>query len=475
MKKIIRPRRAPMVVGAAVALIAGSLALSGASRAAVLYQASLDKSDFEIDFDANLTVDNLVSNPQSMDWTGGGGTGLRSGVQDTQDKDSGGGDDAFGGGTKEDTKVPKAVAGGIPPNKSDLKHFGIYQETSSDGAFLHLFWTRVQDPSGTTNMDFEFNHNKCEFTDDPVPVEVDGSDCSSNNITPERVDGDLLIAYDLSNGGTTATISIREWSGSSWGPSTATGTKATGRVNTTAIAATDSGGLGALSPRTFGEASIDLSLVFTGTECDSFGAAYLKSRSSDSFTSALKDFIAPMSIALSNCGAVSIHKVDDADQPLEDVSFSLFEDTDPDDGDTEHDPLEDVDTGLGCDTDSNGDCTINDVPFGDYWVVEDAPPAGHLPSPDQAVSIDRESPVPIELEFVNPRHLFKTIVIVCDESTDKLHPSAITINGTSAGSSLSTAEANTALLSEAALCGLTAGDAGGLTAGTHDADIVIQQ
>src|SRR4030095_4416572 len=39
-----------------------------------------------------------------------------------------------------------------------------------------------------------------------------------------------------------------------------------------------------------------------------FGSAMLKSRSSDSFTSQLKDFVAPVSINLQNCGQVIIRK-----------------------------------------------------------------------------------------------------------------------------------------------------------------------
>jgi hypothetical protein len=40
-----------------------------------------------------------------------------------------------------------------------------------------------------------------------------------------------------------------------------------------------------------------------------FGSAYLKSRSSDSFVSELKDFIAPLTLSIDQCGAVIIRKV----------------------------------------------------------------------------------------------------------------------------------------------------------------------
>ena len=111
---------------------------------------SLSGSNFEIDTDANLKVDDPAP---SIDWASV--TEIRKADQPT-----GPNDDSFGQGTKEDTAVPTVVDGSIPPNKSDLKFFGVYQEGDRRRRFLNLFWHRVQDPSGTTNMDFEFNQRQ---------------------------------------------------------------------------------------------------------------------------------------------------------------------------------------------------------------------------------------------------------------------------------------------------------------------------
>jgi hypothetical protein len=111
--------------------------------------------------------------------------------------------------------------GSIPNNKSDLKTFGVYTEPGTPG-FLHLFWTRVQEPSGTTLMDFELNQSS--------------TDCG-HGVNPVRTEGDLLIEYRIEQGGATATLKIREWSGSAWGPAqdlTAIGA-ATGTINSSAI------------------------------------------------------------------------------------------------------------------------------------------------------------------------------------------------------------------------------------------------
>ena len=58
-----------------------------------------------------------------------------------------------------------------------------------------------------------------------------------------------------------------------------------------------------LDALTFGEASIDLQTtgIFPTGTCVNFGQAYLKSRSSDAFSSEIKDFIAPISVSVTNC------------------------------------------------------------------------------------------------------------------------------------------------------------------------------
>lgn len=258
------------------------------------FAASLTGSHFEIDEDANLTVEG--TSPPALDWANV--TQIRM-----LDKDSGGDDDSFGQGTKEDTPAPTVVTGSIPPNKSDLKEFGVFEEINTASYFLHLYWTRVQDPSGTTNMDFELNQNPPE-----APF------LSANGVTPLRTAGDRLIAYELSRGGTHPKLFIFKWLTDTseiplceasktvpcWGSRTdltLTG-DAIGSINTSQILGSEIGGF---DPRTFGEASVNLAALFPPGVCGSFASAYVKSRSSDSFTSALKDFIAPKKVKISNC------------------------------------------------------------------------------------------------------------------------------------------------------------------------------
>jgi hypothetical protein len=325
IRRRVRRRRSIIAAVSAMCLALFGLLVttSGPALAAVI---SLPGSNFEIDEDANLTVDNPAP---SLDWAN---------VAETRkaDKPTGATDDSFGQGSKEDTPSPAVVDGSIPNNKSDLKTFGVYLESNASGKFLNVFWTRVQEPTGTTNMDFEFNQS---------------SALSANGVTPVRTAGDALIQYDLTSGGTHPELFLSKWvatgPGSQCEANNTTpcwGTRvnlsdagdATGSINTTPITAANADGLGALSARTFGEAQIDFSVLAPPGKCTSFGSAYLKSRSSDSFTAALKDFIAPTPTNLNNCAQVIIRKQTDPQMGSTSPDFNYTKSfaTDPATGNT---------------------------------------------------------------------------------------------------------------------------------------------
>jgi len=317
-------------------------------------------------------------NTQDGDLIGAAGTDWSSvDEQRQEDAETGSSDDSFGQGTKEDTAVPTIVQGGIPNNKSDLLNFGVYFEDSAQGRYLHMFWQRVQEPTGTTNMDFEFNQS---------------SVLSANGVTPRRTAGDLLIQYDLAQGGVTPELFVSEWvtAGSTsqceaanklpcWGDRVPLGNDAVGSINTSAIAAGDSDGLGAMSPRTFGEATVDFDAVVPGaSDCEAFAFAYLKSRSSDSFTAAAKDFIAPLNPGINSCGAIKITKTfkhaanNPATGPHAGVTFRLRLDGAV------------IDSGV---TNSNGKVCFDGLAFDDY-VVREVAVDGYATNADQNVTVD---------------------------------------------------------------------------------------
>jgi hypothetical protein len=272
--------------------------------------------------DGNLVVDN-----ETTDWANVGidcvsnphvGCGL--------DKPTGATDDSFGQGTKEDDAVPTVVDGSIPNNKSDLLRFYVANNKENGKDFLYLAWERVQEPNGTTNMDFEFNQSATP---------------SANGITPVRTAGDVLVKYDLSQGGTNPTLGYHKWitSGSAadceasnklpcWDKVHALSGFFEGAVNTAPVDdPINPGATRSLSARTFGEAAINLTdsgiLPGGGTTCTGFGSAYLKSRSSDAFTSAVKDFIAPIPVNISNCGKILVKKITNPAGDAQSFSFTL--------------------------------------------------------------------------------------------------------------------------------------------------------
>ena len=267
--------------------------------------------------DGNLVVDGITE----TDWAN------QANLKFGDDKPTGQTDDSLGNGTKEDDAVPSVIDGSIPNNKSDLSRFYVASENVSDHDFLYLGWERVQDPQGTTNMDFEFNQS---------------SVLSDNGITPVRTAGDVLIKYDLSQGGTKPSFGLHRWitqgnaaqvcEASSklpcWGNVEPLGTEAVGSVNTSTV--TDPIKGVSLTPRTFGEAAIDLTAagILDPTKCQSFGKAYLKSRSSDSFVAAVKDFIAPIDVDINNCkpDTIELLKVDEDDAPLAGAVLELYRD-----------------------------------------------------------------------------------------------------------------------------------------------------
>jgi hypothetical protein len=226
---------------------------------------------------------------------------------------TGSSDNSFGMGTKEDTEVPSIVSGQIPNNKSDLLRFYVTSRKQQVGAavhdFLYLAWERVQAPNGTTNMDFELNQS---------------SVLSANGVTPVRTAGDALIKYDLARGGGSLAIGYHVWvtAASAGGQTAAQACEASNsfpcwgklqELDPPAVAGAANAGSEVdnippgnprtLDPLTFGEAGIDLQAagIFQAGVCRNFGQAYLKSRSSDSFNSEIKDFIAPIPINVTNC------------------------------------------------------------------------------------------------------------------------------------------------------------------------------
>jgi hypothetical protein len=280
-------------------------------------QANLAGSTFE-STDGNLVL-NTATN---LDW-------VNAPNRVRKDEEfSGGNDDSFGQGAKEDISCPTEVTGSIPPNKSNLSRFYVAHETALNGHFyLYLAWERTN-VLGSANMDFEFNQSTTLCANEPAASAV-----------PIRTAGDILVTFDFTNGGGNPVLGLLTWTTTGlksqcyatnalpcWGNRvdlSAAGF-ADGAVNSTTV--TDPIAGVDLPANTFGEAAIDLTAaqIVDADECNPFASVYLKSRSSASFPAELKDFIPPRNANLSNCGSLKIVKTSTkGNTPLAGATFSI--------------------------------------------------------------------------------------------------------------------------------------------------------
>ena len=264
---------------------------------------------------------NLLTSPTTFgttDWQNAPSP-LAAGV----DLASGSSDNSFGQGTKEDDPNVTVVTGSIPPNKSDLIRFYEAAEFASGSNFLYLAWERTN-ILGNANMDFEISQN--------ATTGFSGS--TTGAILLNRTPGDLLVTYDFANGGGRPILGLNRWLVSGTNPSVPgfspnvcfasnsfpcwgdhlvlNAGESEGAVNNL-DAVTDP--INPNAPRslptlTFGETAINLTTagVFLPTVCNALGSIFLKSRASSSFTSEVKDFVAPVPIQITNCGEVTIIK-----------------------------------------------------------------------------------------------------------------------------------------------------------------------
>jgi len=272
--------------------VVAALALITASVAVILFvagaSANLSNSTFE-GSDGNLVVDTAGNH----DWVNA--PNLSVGV----DLPTGTTDNSFGQGAKENDVNTTVVAGSIPNSKADLARFAVAGEVIQGDTFMYIAWSR-ENQSGTVNFDFELNAAPQPDLTTPGPK------------TLVRTVNDVLINYAFQGGSNTPTLTKYTWNGNDWGTgSVISGTCEEAQTNGAAVSENLGGNPAVNRPaQQFGEAAINLTCagIVQKNACKTFGSVYVKSRSSTSFTSEIKDFIAPVEFKANNCGKLTIIK-----------------------------------------------------------------------------------------------------------------------------------------------------------------------
>jgi Prealbumin-like fold domain len=288
------------------------MTLAAATALAAFFVASSSANLTGSTFEGN-DGNQVVNTTGNTDWQNAPALHVGSDLSRSQN------DNAFGQGTQENDTNVTVVLGSIPNSKADLGRFADSTEVLANGdTMLYLAWVR-NDTSGSVNFDFELNKKAQPDLSTPGPK------------TLVRTVGDVLINYSLQGGAQIPTLNYRLWNGTQWGDVIAfSSAVAEAGFNQTNAIANFLGGPATIPAAQFGEGAINMTAAGLipnqndpNAPCTSFASAYVKSRASQSFTSELKDFIAPVPFSNNLCGNIIIKKVTVPSPDPTSTSFSF--------------------------------------------------------------------------------------------------------------------------------------------------------
>jgi hypothetical protein len=284
-------------------------------------------------------------------------------------------DSAFTGGSTEEKPGEWGLTtepGGVKPAKANIRDAWSAVSHPSGHTFLYLGFTREEE-GGTTFLAFELNHDERLWD-------------NGNARIPCRRTGDVLVSYEPQ--GNRVNVLLQRWVTLSTDP--ATGCAMTGRldeftgldpnmdaqgaINANAIMSRLPGAYSGTVPRErFGETALNLASLLEEAfrdDCLSFRSFWMHSRSSNSESSNMQDYVAPQPLDVRTCSASgtkffdrNANGVRDPDDPGI-PRFMIFADYD-DDG--QLDPLEPRTI-----TDDQGRYVLHDIrpPDGTYRLRE---------------------------------------------------------------------------------------------------------
>jgi hypothetical protein len=195
--------------------------------------------------------------------------------------------------------------GGVTPGKSNVLDAWSAYDVEGTTAFLYLAFTRAS-ATGTTFLTFELNHDSRLWNNGRAMI-------------PCRRTGDLLVTYEAQ--GNDVSVILQEWVSLTNDPTTGCATTgrlqgvtgltpnvdAQGAVNDASIVAHLPGFYSGTVPlERFGEAALNLTQILEdalGDHCFAFGSIWMHSRSSNSDSSNMEDYVGPREIAVRSCAA----------------------------------------------------------------------------------------------------------------------------------------------------------------------------
>ena len=216
------------------------------------------------------------------------------------------GDDVFAGSSFSENPNSWRWATASAANKTDINN-GMYH-IASDGTQKWVIMGGDREANtGTSYIDFEFyqgyltKNNNGSFTS----LSADSTSLSATN---GRSVGDFVLSMEYTNGGATATVHYYRWDLSAGSyryveynvPNGTGGSLAFGASNTTTTS-TPLGafGLSSYAPYLFVEAAVNVDAILSAINpCDQINikTVFIKTKASDSYNAALKDFISPIPV-----------------------------------------------------------------------------------------------------------------------------------------------------------------------------------
>ena len=225
-------------------------------------------------------------------------------------------DTAFVGGTKEDEPGSWALtteAGGVNPAKANILDAWSAVDQPVADTFLYLGFTRrsatglIRPANSDTFLAFELNQDARLWNNGHANI-------------PCRRDGDVLVVFAAH--GNSIDVTLEQWKTLATDPSTGCATRgqltavatipagsAQGDVNAAAITSRLPGFFppsSTISESLFGEAALNLSTLLQmafDDRCLAFASMWMHSRSSESESSNMQDYLAPKPLVIRTCAA----------------------------------------------------------------------------------------------------------------------------------------------------------------------------